>query len=101
MEAVLSQHVEMTPGVCGGKPRIAGTRIRVMDIVMYVVHRGESVDHMLESFSHISRADVHGALAFYFDNVAMIEAQIEHSANAEMRFRAEHPELVADVTPQP
>ena len=28
------QHVSSTPGVCGGKPCIAGTRIRVWDIAV-------------------------------------------------------------------
>ncbi|MEH2161554.1 MAG: DUF433 domain-containing protein [Nostoc sp.] len=26
--SVISEHIEITPGVCGGKPRIAGHRIR-------------------------------------------------------------------------
>jgi uncharacterized protein (DUF433 family) len=34
IENVLAQHIEATPGVFGGKPRIAGHRIRVMDIVV-------------------------------------------------------------------
>ena len=29
------EHIEMTPGVCGGRPRIAGHRIRVQDIVIW------------------------------------------------------------------
>ncbi|ETW94262.1 MAG: hypothetical protein ETSY1_35615 [Candidatus Entotheonella factor] len=32
MDAIFAKHVDATPGVCGGKPRIAGTRIRVQDI---------------------------------------------------------------------
>ncbi|MCA2702552.1 MAG: DUF433 domain-containing protein [Microcystis sp. M179S2] len=28
---VFTQHIEVTPGVCGGKPRIAGHRIKVRD----------------------------------------------------------------------
>jgi hypothetical protein len=35
IENVLAQHIEATPGVLGGKPRIAGHRIRVMDIVVW------------------------------------------------------------------
>ena len=26
---VIKEHIEITPGICGGKPRIAGHRIRV------------------------------------------------------------------------
>ena len=43
-------HVTRTPGVCGGKPCIAGHRIRVQDI--YVLHerRGLSADEIIPSF---------------------------------------------------
>jgi uncharacterized protein (DUF433 family) len=29
MEEVISEHIEITPGVCGGKPRIAEHQIKV------------------------------------------------------------------------
>jgi len=29
----LDRHIEITPGVAGGKPRLAGHRIKVQDIV--------------------------------------------------------------------
>ncbi|NER06071.1 MAG: DUF433 domain-containing protein, partial [Okeania sp. SIO3C4] len=31
--SIISQHIEITEGICGGKPRIAGHRIKVQDIV--------------------------------------------------------------------
>ena len=34
MQNVLSQHIEATPGVCGGKPRIAGHRITVQNVAI-------------------------------------------------------------------
>ncbi len=33
--SVIAEHIEITPGVCGGKPRITGHRIRVEDIVVW------------------------------------------------------------------
>ena len=35
MENVLTQHIEITPGVAGGKPRIVGHRITVQNIVIW------------------------------------------------------------------
>jgi uncharacterized protein (DUF433 family) len=32
---VSTEHVEITPGVCGGKPRIAGHRIKVQHVVVW------------------------------------------------------------------
>ncbi len=35
MENILTQHIEITPGIVGGKPRIAGRRITVQNIVIW------------------------------------------------------------------
>ncbi|MCP4113350.1 MAG: DUF433 domain-containing protein [Desulfobacteraceae bacterium] len=32
----LDQHIEITPGICGGKPRIAGHRITVQNMLRQV-----------------------------------------------------------------
>ena len=42
-----TEHIVATPGTCGGKPRIAGTRIRVQDIYVRGVHNasGEGCGH--------------------------------------------------------
>jgi uncharacterized protein (DUF433 family) len=73
MENVLTQHITKTPGVCGGRPCIAGHRIRVMDIVVWHEMRGYSPDQIVDVFPGISLADVYSALAYYFDNRHEIE----------------------------
>lgn len=60
-------HIEITPGTCSGQPRIAGTRIRVSNIVLWT-EQGQSPDEIVAGYPHLSLADVHAALAFYFDN---------------------------------
>lgn len=35
MEPVITEHIEITPGICGGRSRIAGHRLRVQDIVVW------------------------------------------------------------------
>lgn len=69
------QHIASTPGVCGGKPCIAGTRIRVQDIVLRT-EGGESPDAILAAFPHITLADIHAALAYYHDHREVIDQQI-------------------------
>lgn len=91
--AVLTNHIEMTPGVLGGRPRIAGTRIGVVHIVLCVVHAGMSVDEMPNYFVRpLTLAQVHAALAFYYDNVQLIEDEIESLNTSEERYRASNPE---------
>jgi uncharacterized protein (DUF433 family) len=54
-------HIETTPGVAGGKPRIAGHRITVQDIVLW--HERLSLDADEIATEHdLSLADVHAAL---------------------------------------
>ncbi len=73
MENVVTQHITKTPGVCGGRACIAGHRIRVQDIVVWHEKRGHSVAQIVEMFPGITKADVHAALAYYFDHLEEIE----------------------------
>jgi uncharacterized protein (DUF433 family) len=60
-------HIEITPGTCSGHPRVAGTRIRVSNIVLWT-EQGQSPDEIVAGYPQLTLADVHAALAFYFDN---------------------------------
>lgn len=68
MEDIVSQHVVKAPGICGGKACIAGSRIRVMDIVVWHELRGKTADELVVMFPGISLSDVYAALAYYFDH---------------------------------
>ncbi|MHC5729157.1 MAG: DUF433 domain-containing protein [Nostoc sp.] len=46
MEIVLNQHIEITPGVRSGKPRIAGTRITVADVAIMYLRMGQSLEEI-------------------------------------------------------
>jgi uncharacterized protein (DUF433 family) len=61
--------------VCGGRPRIAGHRIRVQDVVLWT-EQGQSPDEIVSSFPQLSLADVHAALTFYYDHRDEIDSQI-------------------------
>jgi len=68
-------HIESTPGTCGGAPRIAGTRIRVSQIVL-LIESGSSPDEIITSFPHLTLADVYAALTYYHDHRDVIDAEI-------------------------
>jgi uncharacterized protein (DUF433 family) len=65
-------HVTSTPGVCGGKPCITGTRIRVWDVAS-LAQSGYSTDEILSHYPSLTLADVHAALAYFYDNRIDIE----------------------------
>ena len=75
---ILNQHIEITPGISSGKPRIAGHRITVENIVIWHEHLGKSADEIASDYG-ITLADVYAALAYYFDNRSEIDQSLEES----------------------
>lgn len=96
MENVLAQHIEKTPGICGGKARIAGHSIRVMDIVVWHEMRGRCPEEIIEMFPGITLADVHAALAYYFDNREEIEADFRRDEEWAEWLKANIPSKVQE-----
>ncbi|MFI5379955.1 MAG: DUF433 domain-containing protein [Tepidisphaerales bacterium] len=72
------QHITSISGVCGGKPCISGTCIRVQDIVLRA-DAGDSPDEILAAFPHIRLSAIHAALAYYYDHREAIDRQIRES----------------------
>ena len=68
----LDQHIEASLDVAGGKPRIAGHRITVHDIVIWHERLGKSVDEIASDYG-LMLADVHAALAHYCDHRVEID----------------------------
>ena len=91
MEAIKIQHITKTSGVCGGKGCIAGHRIRVMDVVLWHEMRGYSPDEIVEMFPGITLADVHAALAYYFDHREEINADFKRDQEVAEKLRPHFP----------
>lgn len=63
------QHIEIRKNRSGqDRAYIIGTRIRVQDIYADSEIRGMTPDEIVVAFPHLSLAQVHAALAYYFDN---------------------------------
>ncbi|MEO6182694.1 MAG: DUF433 domain-containing protein [Verrucomicrobiota bacterium] len=71
-------HITSTPKVANGVPVIQGTRISVRTVAGYY-QLGMSVDEILQSLPHLSQAQVHGALSFYFDHQKEIDRDIKQN----------------------
>jgi uncharacterized protein (DUF433 family) len=71
-----TEHIEIRPDRCGGKPCIAGTRIRVWDVHVWHDLEGRRPEEIVAAFPQISVADVHAALAYYLDHCDEVERQI-------------------------
>lgn len=76
MPTVAIEHIEKTPGVCGGQARIAGHRIRVMDVVIWHERCGWSPDEIVARYPQLSLAQVYAALSYCRDHVDEIHQAI-------------------------
>ena len=77
---LLTEQIVKTADTCGGKARIAGTRIRVQDIYVWHELQGRSVDQIIASFPQLNHSQIHAALAYFFarpDEIRLQTAQDE------------------------
>ena len=74
-----TKHIDITPGNCSGRPRVAGTRIRVENVVSWT-EQGLSPDDIVAAYPQLTPADVHAALAYYLDHRSEIESQMREDA---------------------
>ncbi|GAA6623184.1 DUF433 domain-containing protein [Scytonema sp. NUACC26] len=96
MESVIFEHIEITPGVCGGKPRISGHRIRVQDIVIWYERLGLSPDEIVSQYPSITLADVYAALAYYHDHLEEIRRQVQEDEDLAAQMQAQTSSLLQE-----
>lgn len=85
------RHITSTPGVCGGKPCIAGTRIRVQDVYVWQELQGQSVDEIVAQFPELTHADVYAAMAYFWDHRDQIMAEIAAADAVVEQARSRYP----------
>jgi len=90
MELVLDKHIEITPGVRGGKPRIANTRIAVADVVLMHLRLGQSLEEIAGRYD-LPLAGVYAAIAYYHDHKDEIDGSIEDDQAFAEAFRRNNP----------
>jgi uncharacterized protein (DUF433 family) len=73
-------HIVYRKNIAHGEPAIEGTRITVRCIAEYY-QMGMNVDEILISLSHLTSAQVHSALAYYFDHQKEIDSDIRQSSD--------------------
>jgi uncharacterized protein (DUF433 family) len=94
MEYVDKPHITKTPGVCGGRACIAGHRVRVVDIVLWHEMRRLSAQDIVAEFPGITLADIHAALAYYFDHREEIESEFRKDEEWARWAEANCPSLI-------
>ncbi|MEO6861584.1 MAG: DUF433 domain-containing protein [Microcoleus sp.] len=78
-----------TPGTCGGRPRIAGTRMSVQSIAIDY-KTGMTPEKIAEEFPHLTLAQIYAGLAYYYANQDQIDADIAAENVEWERLEAEY-----------
>ena len=78
-----------TVSVCGGRPRIAGTRITVRHIIAWT-QTGWTPEMIVSEYEHLTLAQVHAALAYYYANREELDAAFEAEKAEEELIERKH-----------
>ena len=81
--------ITVIPGICGGKPCIAGHRVRVSDIVIWHEHQGLTADAIVSQILGLTLADVHAALAYYYEHLDAVREEMRAELAAADRYQAD------------
>jgi uncharacterized protein (DUF433 family) len=90
----LYHHITQTPDVVGGKPRIAGRRITVQNIVIWHEHMGYSIDEIATQYD-LTLAEIYAALAYYYDHKPEIDQTMAEGEAFVEELRQKTPSLLA------
>jgi uncharacterized protein (DUF433 family) len=90
MVSTLNQHIEITPGVRGGKPRITGRRVTVADISIMHLKMGQTLHQIAQEYK-LSLAELHAAMSYYYDHQAQIDRSIVDAEIYAEELRKYHP----------
>jgi uncharacterized protein (DUF433 family) len=78
-----------SPDICGGRPRIDGSRITVRYIVNEI-KAGVTPKEILEDKPHLTLAGIYTAIAYYYANKKLLDAEFAEYDQECDRLTAEY-----------
>jgi uncharacterized protein (DUF433 family) len=89
VETILSINLIVSnPQVRGGRPCIAGTGLRVSDVVLAHLFHDQTPDEIAAGYA-VSLASVHAALAYYYEHKDDIDADLRQQIEKARRLKAD------------
>src|SRR5437763_1413590 len=90
MDTILSINLIATnPEVRGGRPCIAGTGLRVTDVVIATIMHLQSPDEIAAAYG-LTLAQVYAALAYYYEHQAELDADIHQQITTAQALKEKH-----------
>lgn len=87
MTIALDTLLVRTPSVCGGRLRIDGTRITVLQLATLFL-QGLGAEEIAEQYPHLTLAQVYAALAYFHASRAEVEVELAAEAAEAQRLEA-------------
>ena len=75
MKVVDTGHIVVEPDVLGGEPHIAGHRIAVSHIAIWIIYQNESPRELAKEFN-LTLGEIYAALAYYYDHKDEVDRTI-------------------------
>ncbi len=82
--------------ICGGKPIIKGTRMKVAQIAIEYERLGWTPDQIIQAHPHLTLAQVHDALSYYYESTNEINDDIRASEQLVEELRKLYPRSVLE-----
>jgi uncharacterized protein (DUF433 family) len=82
----IDQLIVKTPGVCGGRARIAGRRVPVSSVYRWFLN-GHAPEDILGKYEGVSLAELYAAIAYALSNREEIAAEIQEEDQSEQSHR--------------
>jgi uncharacterized protein (DUF433 family) len=87
MVAVLNSLIEIDEK---GIPWISGANTKVVEVVLDKIAYGWSPEEMHRQHPHLSMAQIHAALSYYYEHQAEVDADIERRNRCVEEMRAQN-----------
>ena len=88
MPTVLDTTLVRTPGICGGRLRIDGTRMTVNQIVT-LYKQGQTAPQIVEHYPQRTLSEIYTVLAWYHAHEAEFDQELAQEALVEERLAKE------------
>jgi uncharacterized protein (DUF433 family) len=85
MSTMIAAHVLLDDA---GVAWIDETNVKVIEVVLDKLAHGSSPEEMHLQYPHLSLAQIHAALAYYYDHKAELDAEIQRRLDEAERLRA-------------
>jgi uncharacterized protein (DUF433 family) len=74
---IIAEYIAIKLGFCGGKPHIAGHRIKVQHVAVWHERLGMTAEEIVATYPSLSLPAIYAALTYYHSHRAEIDADIE------------------------